>query len=70
MQYFPEVKAEFQHWKRRKGKPIARALIVKELAAIVYAMLSKGEPFNKQFHGHPVATTERSTWPRLPDPPA
>ena len=25
IQYFPEVKAEFQRWQRRKGKPIARA---------------------------------------------
>ena len=33
-----------------KGKPITRALIAKELATIVYAMLAKGEPFNEQFH--------------------
>jgi transposase len=70
IQYFPEVKAEFQRWQRRKGKPIARALIAKELATIVYAVLSKGEPFNKQFHGHPVVTTKRCTWPRLANPPA
>ena len=70
IQYFPEVKAEFHRWQRRKGKPIARALIAKELATIVYAMLSKGEPFNKQFHGHPVVTQKRCTWPRLANPPA
>jgi hypothetical protein len=70
IQYFPEVKAEFQRWQRRKGKPIARALIAKKLATIVYAMLSKGEPFNKQFHGRPVTTTKRCTWPRLANPPA
>ena len=70
IQYFPAVQAEFQRWQRRKGKPIARALIAKELATIVYAMLSKGEPFNKQFHGPPVVTTKRCTWPRLANPPA
>ncbi len=70
IQYVPEVKAEFQRWQRRKGKPIARALIAKELATIVYAMLSKGEPCNKQFHGHPVVTPKRCTWPRLANPPA
>ena len=70
MQYFPEVKSEFQRWQRRKGKPIARALIAKELATIVYVMLAKGEPFNKQFHGHSVTTTKRCTWPRLANPPA
>ncbi len=70
IQYLPEVKAEFQCWRRRKGKPIARGLIAKELATIVYAMLSKGEPFNKRFHGLSVTTTKRRTWPRLANPPA
>ena len=68
--YFPEVKAEFPRWQRRNGNPIARALIAKELATIVYALRSNGEPFNKQFHGHPVVTTKRCTWPRLANPPA
>ena len=70
VQYFPEVKQQFRRWQRRKGKPIARALIAKELATIVYAMLSKSEPFDKHFHGHPVTTTKRCTWPRLANPPA
>jgi transposase len=70
VQYVPEVNVEFQRWQRRKGKPIARALIAKELATIVYAVLSKGEAFNKLFHGHPVTTTKRCTWPRLANPPA
>ena len=68
IQYFPEVKAEFQRWQRRNGKPIARALVAQELATIVYAMLTKGEPYNKQFHGHAVITTKRCTWPRLANP--
>ncbi len=70
IQYFPEVKHEFLRWQRRKGKPIARALIAKELATIVYAMLSKDEPFNRQFRGHTLTTTKRCTWPRLANPPA
>ena len=70
VQYFPEVNVEFLRWQRRKGKPIARALVAKEVATIVYAMLSKGEPFNKHFHGRAVVTTKRCTWPRLANPPA
>ena len=70
VQYFPEVKAEFQRWQQRKGKPIARAPIAKKLATIVFATLSKDEPFNKQFHGRAVTTTTRCTWPRLANPPA
>jgi hypothetical protein len=65
IQYVPEMKAEFHCWQRRKGKPFARALIAKELATIVYAMLAKGEPFNKQIHGHSVSTTKRGMWPRV-----
>ncbi len=70
VQYFPEVKHEFLRWQRRHGKPLARALIAKELATIVYAILSKKEPFNRQFRGRPLTTTKRRTWPRLANPPA
>ena len=68
IQYGPEVNAECQRWQRRKGTPIARALIATELATIVYAMLTKDEPFNKHFHGQPGTTTKRCTWPRLANP--
>lgn len=69
IQYFPEVRAVFQRRQRRKGKPIARALIAKELATIVYAMLSKDQPFNGKFCGHVLTRTKRCTWPRLASPP-
>ncbi|MEW5917330.1 MAG: hypothetical protein AB1762_13035 [Gemmatimonadota bacterium] len=65
-----EIRAEYQRRVRRKGKPIARALIAKELATIVYAMLSKEEAFNGKFAGHVLTRTKRPTWPRLTSPPA
>ena len=70
IQYFGEIRAEYQRLVRRKGKPIARALIAKELATIVYAMLSKEEPFNDRCRG--IALTRKKTrqWPRLASPPA
>lgn len=46
----------------------SRGLVAKELVTIVYAMLSIGEPFNKQFHGPPAKM--RCSWPRLGNPPA
>ncbi len=70
VQYFPEVRTEFERLHRRKGKPIARALIAKELATIVYAMLTKEEAFNGTFAGHVLTRTKRCTWPRLANPPA
>jgi transposase len=70
IQYVPEIKAEYQRWRRRKGKKIARALVAKELATIVYAVLTKGEPFNGTFRGHVLARTKQRQWPRLASPPA
>ena len=70
VQYFPEIRAVAQRLQRRKGKPIARALIAKELATIVYAMLTKEEAFNGKFCGHLLTRTKRATWPRRANPPA
>jgi transposase len=70
IQYVPEIKQEYQRWRRRKGKAIGRALVAKELATIVYAVLKKGEPFNGTFHGHVLTTQKRRQWPRLANPPA
>ena len=66
----PEIQAEYQRWRRRKGKAIARALVAKELASIVYAVLTKGEPYNGTFKGHTLAKVKRQQWPRLANPPA
>ena len=70
IQYCAEVQSEFRRLQRRKGKAIARALIAKELATIVYAMLTKEVPFNDRFRGHQLTRTKRRTWPRLANPPA
>ena len=70
VQYFAEVRTEYQHLQRRKGKPIARALIAKELATIVYALLTKGVDFNGTFRGHQLTRTKKHTWPRLASPPS
>ena len=69
IQYFAEIRIEYQLLHRRKGKPIARALIAKELATIVYALLTKGVDFNGTFRGHPLTRTKKHTWPRLASPP-
>jgi len=70
IQYFAEIRTEYQQLVRRKGKQIARARIAKELATIVYAMLTKEEAFNGKFCGHILTRTKRPTWPRLASPPA
>ena len=70
IQYFGEIRAEYQRLVRRKGKPIARALIAKELATIVYAILSKEEPFNGRFRSITLTRQKTRQWPRLASPPA
>jgi transposase len=52
---------------RRKGRIMARALIAKELASIVYWVLRKQEAFNGKFRGH-VLTPKPAQWPRLASP--
>jgi len=59
IQYFAEIRSAYQGHVRRKGKIIARARIAKELATIVYAMLSKEEAFNGKFCGHNLTRTKR-----------
>jgi len=56
MQYFPEIRAFYHSMARRKPKPVARALVAKELARIVYFVLKKKEPFNNTFKGKPTIT--------------
>ena len=66
-QYHPEIRQEYRRLARRKGKIVARALIAKELASIVYWVLRKQEAFNGRFRGH-VLTPKPAVWPRLASP--
>lgn len=70
IQYFDEIRVEDRRLLRRKGKAIAGALIAKELATIVYAVLTKEESFNGQFRGHVLSRTKDRQWPRLANPSA
>ncbi|CAN5192760.1 hypothetical protein BH23GEM2_BH23GEM2_23290 [soil metagenome] len=70
VQYFPEIRTEYQRLLRRKGEPIARALIAKELASIVYQVLLRQEAFNGRFRGIVLSRTKTRQWPRLASPPA
>lgn len=47
---------------------MARALVAKELARIVYFMLRKQEAFTGTFKGKPLSRTKQPTWPRLGSP--
>lgn len=68
IQYYPEIRTYYQRLARRKPPVVARALVAKELARIVYFMLKKGEAFNGTFKGKPLSRTKQPKWPRLGSP--
>jgi hypothetical protein len=47
---------------------VARAIVAKELARIVYFMLTKEEAFNGTFKGIPLSRAKQPKWPRLASP--
>lgn len=70
IQYFPEIRSFYRQMARRKPPALARALVAKELARIVYFMLTKQEAFNGTFKGKPLSRTKTPKWPRLANPSA
>lgn len=68
VQYYPEVRAWYGSKKRRKPEAVARALVAKEIARIVYHVLSKHQDFNGQFKGVALSRTKKEQWPLLASP--
>jgi len=64
MQYYPEIRAFYQRLRRRANEPIARTVIAKELARIVYYML-KNKTEYRGFKGRPISRQKSVQWPRL-----
>ena len=48
IQYYPEIKSYYQRLARRKPPVVARALVAKELARIVYFMLKNKTVFDPE----------------------
>lgn len=70
IQYYPEIKRWYLAKRRTKGPMVARALVAKELARIVYVVLQHQEAFNGSFKGQPLSRTKQSQWPRRASPSA
>jgi len=69
IQYYPEIQRFYRGLARRKPRAVARAVVAKELARIVYFILRKQEAFNGTFKGTPLSRTKQPKWPRLASPP-
>lgn len=68
IQYYPEIKAFYQKKARRKNRWIARSIVAKEIARIVYYVLHDQVDFNGTFKGVPLSNLKQPTWPRRASP--
>jgi hypothetical protein len=73
--YYPEIQTWYRQRLRTKGAMIARALVAKELARIVYRVLGKRQDFDGLFKGTTLSRTKKVQWPvdgppRTPSPAA
>lgn len=67
IQYYPEYKRFFQKRARRSNEAIARTCVAKELARIVYYVLTNKTPY-KGLKGQPISRQKSQQWPRLSSP--
>ena len=68
-QYYPEITRWYERKKRAKGPMIARALVAKELARIVFDVLKRDAPFNGTFKGATQSRIKKlPQWPRRASP--
>jgi len=65
--FYPPVRAFYNKIRRRSGKHVARTVVAKELARIVYFMLSRNEPY-KGFKGKPTPKDTYLNWPHSVSP--
>lgn len=65
--HYKPVKQFYRKIKRRSGRHVARAVVAKELAKIVWHVLSKQEPY-KGFKGQPARASFHPYWPRPINP--
>jgi len=64
IQYFPEYRRLYQKIRRRSNEPIARTVVAKELAKIVYHIL-KNKTEYRGLKGQPISHQKANQYPRL-----
>lgn len=69
-QYYPVIRRWFDRLERKKGFPIAHALVAKEIARGAYYVLLKNEPFHGKWKGQPLEHQKQRHWPRPVNAPA
>ncbi|WP_138429063.1 hypothetical protein [Fodinibius saliphilus] len=67
--HYKVVKKFYRKIKRRSGRPVARAVVGKELAKGVWYMLTRNEEYNG-CKGQPVRAASQTCWPQPINPNA
>jgi len=68
IQHYPVIRKYNNTLLRKKNKQIARAIISKEIAGIVYYVLKNKTDFNNRFKGQELEHTKSLQWPRVISP--
>jgi transposase len=68
VQYYPVIRKYHNSLLRKKNKQIAKTIIAKEIASIVYFVLKNKSDFNNKFKGTELEHTKSLQWPRVVSP--
>ncbi|MHC4099262.1 MAG: IS110 family RNA-guided transposase [Planctomycetota bacterium] len=70
IQYYPVIKKYYNSLLRKKNKFVARTIISKEIARIVFYTLKYRTDYNNTFKGKVLEHTKSLQWPRITSPVA
>jgi len=68
VQYYPVIRKYQSSLLRKKNKQIAKTIIAKELAEIVYHVLKNKTDYNNKFRGQELQHKKSLQWPRITSP--
>jgi len=68
--YYPVIRKYHNSLLRKKNKNIAKTIIAKEIAEIVYHVLNNKTDFNNKFKGVELQHKKSLQWPRVVSPDA
>ena len=68
VQYYPEIRSFYQASSTSKGRPIARALVAKEIARLAYVVLKPRVDYDQTFKGMPLSRSKQPVRPRRASP--
>ncbi|MDZ7624575.1 MAG: IS110 family transposase [Ignavibacteriaceae bacterium] len=68
VQYYPVIRKYHNSLLRKKNKQIAKTIIAKEIAEIVYHVLKNKSDFNNKFKGVELQHKKSLQWPRVVNP--